>query len=355
MIVIIVPKGLSIGVIFSQILNLATELSKHKKTVVAFNQDLKGKVKEEQYDFEIQWYATSGDLKPLIKNAEWVHIRAVRGFLRYYTYKKLSGAKYKIFYDFRGLVHEESWYKRKSVLRMKMLFFLEKLAFREADCVGAVSNKLKFFLQKKFGVKRPVYVVPCCIQTVREELINKRETNDDVIRFVYTGGTSKWQRVEDMLGVYKKISKEVNSSLTILTKEVEEAKMLVEKAGLNGVKIESLPQDKVLEALPSFDFGFLIRHNVVMNNVASPIKFLEYVSNGVIPIMTDGIGDYSGEIHELGAGIVLDDVKLDLSKEEVLKKWNDKSMSEKLRQFSRGYLWDHFIHEHPMLKNSNLI
>ena len=52
------------------------------------------------------------------------------------------------------------------------------------------------------------------------------------------------------------------------------------------------------------DFGFLLRENLLFNRISSPIKFLEYSSNGVVPIITQFVGDYSNDVEKYKLGII---------------------------------------------------
>ena len=50
-----------------------------------------------------------------------------------------------------------------------------------------------------------------------------------------------------------------------------------------------------------------MRDNVLVNNVASPVKVAEYLACGLPIIMTKGIGDYSEDLNREGIGLLLDD------------------------------------------------
>ena len=54
------------------------------------------------------------------------------------------------------------------------------------------------------------------------------------------------------------------------------------------------------------NFGIILRHDILLNNVASPIKIGEYLATGLAIICSKGIGDYSQAISQAGAGVVLE-------------------------------------------------
>ena len=67
------------------------------------------------------------------------------------------------------------------------------------------------------------------------------------------------------------------------------------------------------------DVGILLRENNLVNNVASPGKFAEYLMCGLPVIMGSGIGDYSELMQENENAVVLDDVFSDEELENKLK------------------------------------
>ena len=58
--------------------------------------------------------------------------------------------------------------------------------------------------------------------------------------------------------------------------------------------------------LNKFEYGFLIRKNDVVNQVAAPIKFLEYLSCGVNVIMTNAVPSYARLVEDNNVGTVVD-------------------------------------------------
>ena len=58
--------------------------------------------------------------------------------------------------------------------------------------------------------------------------------------------------------------------------------------------------------LSSADFGFLIRKRNIINQVASPLKFSEYLICGLPIIIGPEVGDFSKLIQNEGLGVVID-------------------------------------------------
>jgi len=59
------------------------------------------------------------------------------------------------------------------------------------------------------------------------------------------------------------------------------------------------PEDITIELTP-YQYGFILRDEHIMNQVSCPIKLCEYLANGVIPIMSQGIGDFATQAKSLG-------------------------------------------------------
>ena len=57
--------------------------------------------------------------------------------------------------------------------------------------------------------------------------------------------------------------------------------------------VHSLLPEKVREVYAKSHFGFVLRDDVTVNNVACPTKLIEYICFGVLPVMkTTQIGDF---------------------------------------------------------------
>ena len=55
------------------------------------------------------------------------------------------------------------------------------------------------------------------------------------------------------------------------------------------------------------DYGLLIRENSFTNQVASPVKFAEYLCCGLPVIISERLGDYSEFVEKNGCGYIIKD------------------------------------------------
>lgn len=53
---------------------------------------------------------------------------------------------------------------------------------------------------------------------------------------------------------------------------IEQAKEIVENAGLNNIEIRNVPYQELPAEMKKFKYGFLIRDNHALNRVATPTK-----------------------------------------------------------------------------------
>lgn len=278
-----------------------------------------------------------------------VYIRTADLFFKFGFQLRLK--KNEIIYDFRALAFKESYYRNKKLSNKIVLYFMEMASYLFANRICAVSNVLKDKLYKFFIIKREVFVFPCIsINTNNKEVsLRVHENLDNVIKFVYLGGLSEWQMFDRIVDLYKEFSKEYlgKSTFTIITKQSDLARQKINKKNVKA-EILSLTHSEVLEILPEFDFGFLIRKKSIINEVSSPIKLLEYISSGVLPIMSDGIGDYSCEIRLNDIGIVMDQ-KETISISEIIRLYNDKLVYNRMNKFYENYFLEKRIKQHPLI------
>jgi len=69
----------------------------------------------------------------------------------------------------------------------------------------------------------------------------------------------------------------------------------------------NVPAAQVPNMLSAGDMGVLIRDRCLVNQVASPVKFGEYLAAGLSVLMTEGIGDFSELARDEKLGVVFSD------------------------------------------------
>ena len=213
-------------------------------------------------------------------------------------------SKFRMVYDFRALRYQELLYKERKFVKVWIIKQSERFAYLQADKVQAVSYRLSKELKKQFG-ERAVGVTPCFISKVASNLPLKIPFS-----FVYVGGLSKWQKFEDILRCYNGLFNGISEyggkpQFLILTADTDKAlksiaNIVRSRCAFESISLKTVSSEKVLDEIKGFQYGFILRDEHVMNNVSCPIKLCEYLSVGVVPIMSSGIGDFGPRAETLG-------------------------------------------------------
>lgn len=195
----------------------------------------------------------------------------------------------------QGIAPEESYMNNESKISKKILEVLERLAIKYSKFTFMVSNAMKEHYETKYHVDfgERYFIMPCynvSLDLTSFEYPNKYDNNV----FAYVGSTVSWQCFRETITLYKKIEDLLpNSELRLYTSGKEEAKLMCEELGIQSYLIDFVHADELKEKLKSCKFGFIIRDDNVVNNVATPTKLSSYMASGVIPIFTQAIKDFA--------------------------------------------------------------
>lgn len=209
------------------------------------------------------------------------------GSLAYQSYLKLNSTKPNLLIDIRGAVIEEvkQYGRMNIVLKFFKLFNYKKniqKALSNATYINTVSNKLKDYIQNTYNIDTNIISV---IPTVsgknfyynNEERQRVRKSiglREEEILFVFSSGSSQaWQNDDEIV----KILTQQGYKILMLTKKQYENPNVISRF---------VPYIEVSSYLNAADIGIIIRNSDVVNNVASPIKFSEYISCG-LPIVSN--------------------------------------------------------------------
>ena len=268
----------------------------------------------EPYDYDKVLYVSNKDLKQKFEE-KCVDCVFLTTYLKVLDLK-LSGIGLPMYLWMQGDEPHESFMRNHSYLRKYALSFLLWLAFKFIKGVVFVSDAMKDYYNEIYGIKKRFIVVPCLSEFEPNYNQKDRLTNS----FVYIGGLSVWQCFEETLNVYKQLRTN-DSIFHIITRDVDYAteKVMNQIGDMVGIKVYSITDRGLIpDILQKFQYGFLIRRDNVVNQVASPIKFLEYISCGVNVIMTEAVPSYAQIIKENGIGTVIDLER----KKIILKEYN---------------------------------
>lgn len=208
--------------------------------------------------------------------------------------RKAKRAGYKYIIDWiQGVSAEESFMRNHSYLRYYVIRAMERYALKNASFILFVSDAMKKHYEKIFHRSFDnSYIMPCFNEEMCKDSFN---VEDKYSRntFIYAGSISNWQCFEPMIELYRKIEERVpNSTLRLLVKDADEARRVLKKYGVERYSIDFVPKEEVANETKKAKFGFCLRENSIINNVATPTKLSSYICHGVMPIYSSSVQDF---------------------------------------------------------------
>lgn len=222
--------------------------------------------------------------------------------------KKKFGSLSRTLVDIRGAGWEET-IEFQGGLTLKNRFKKANYtaAFRTLTKFGAVSAVSKalcsYLGNKNPDLKNTIHLIPCLVSETLTFNRNKRETirkelnlgEEDKLMVFSSGGTAAWQQNETLFDLLSPHWVILNLSPVPINKE--------------GIINQFVSYDKVADYLSASDAALIFRSPSVVNKVACPVKFCEYLNCG-LPVISDAnvemISDY---IHSEGHGQILNRLK----------------------------------------------
>ncbi len=235
----------------------------------------------------------------------------------------------KVVFDIRGLVIEEEILKGSiSKISAKYYFLIlgEKFALKKADVFVCVSSKMKKYFQNYKKIDKKIFVIPNRA-IIKDQFFNLNKKNNGVIRAIYSGSMAIWQKPEYLNRLQEVII--INNlpiELTVFTYQRKIAEQMLDPR----IKIVSGEDyQSINQFWQEYDFAILLRDNILINNVASPLKFAEYLANGLPILISEGIGDYSDLVRVEKLGVVVSEEQLEKGLKEMLKLLKSEDMRKK--------------------------
>ncbi|MBP7809848.1 MAG: hypothetical protein KA163_11185 [Bacteroidia bacterium] len=232
---------------------------------------------------------------------------------------KKAGKTQSVIFDARGAykaeLNEYDVVQNETI--KEEIIEIEKEVVLNSDFRLTVSNALVNYWIKEFNYNSDKHiVVPCTLSadfnfefpSIEKIKFLRKEIgfSDSDVVIVYSGSSAGWQSfslVEKMLT--KVFEQNANVKLLWLTNHLNENSGFV-KQFKNRIKTAWVKPEEVKNYLLAGDYGLLYRENSVTNQVASPVKFAEYLTCGLSVIISENLGDYSEFVKKNNCGIVGD-------------------------------------------------
>jgi len=208
----------------------------------------------------------------------------------------------KIVWDVHGAVSEELAFDGRKTFACWADKIESSLANR-ATVIVSVTNAIYNHLSKKYPKLSKNNIIYPIINNsffiaVPKARINALRTElgimPDNVVFIYSGSLIKWQRFDDILNIIKYLNNPVYRFI-ILTGQVEDALQKIKDNHLENknIVVKTVKPDELAVYYSLAHYGFILRDNHILNQVAAPTKLLEYLYYGIIPIVDyEKIGDF---------------------------------------------------------------
>lgn len=214
-----------------------------------------------------------------------------------------------VIYWFQGISPEEDFLRRRSYIRMYVLKLCEYIILHRAKLLLFVSEYMKEHYMKftKLNFKYNSFVMPCFNTTICADAFLPCDKYLKNV-FCYVGSLDVWQSFDKTLLFYKKVeAMDRNSLLKVFTRDVQNAEKRIIKAGIENFEVRYVPQHDLPKELSECKYGFILREDNKVNNVATPTKMSTYLSCGLIPVYSSCLKDFSKNFASCNFFVPVDD------------------------------------------------
>lgn len=245
----------------------------------------------------------------------------IRGEMTSYHFKKIIH-KHKIdisrvLTDVRGVSYEEvnEFMEINPLLKkLKLKNIRASLrALKKDDKISVVSSELKNYLVNNWKIPQKKIEINSCLvpsvfnfnKKIRIEIRERLNLNDEDLLIIFTsGGSAKWQENHMITDIANKGFKVLNLSKVPIKHE-------------NIINL-FVPYNEVPAYLCAADAAFIWRAKSMVNKVASPVKFSEYMACGLPIIHNGSVSLINTVCDQMTNGLLIHSVS-DLNQAEIQK------------------------------------
>jgi len=209
----------------------------------------------------------------------------------------LTSDHVKLVVDMHGAVPEEAalyddWHGAQYYNTM------EEILMQGANVIICVNHAMLEHFQKKysyFDIKPHPIIMPIFPDIsfdykIIDEKLKKSDYKKPVV--VYAGGLQRWQNIEMMQDIISKTGDKYRYDM-VVNNPVLFRKEYGKRALPGEITVHALKPEEMGSAYVNSHFGFILRDDIAVNNVACPTKLIEYLCYGILPVMkTTQIGDF---------------------------------------------------------------
>lgn len=195
--------------------------------------------------------------------------------------------------DIHGVVPEEFRY-HNDYFSACLYEKYEKLAVEKANIVITVTDAMKQYLADKYRVNltNKGITLPIFQNTQVSECGKTKDC--ELPKVIYAGGLHKWQQVDKMLSAIETTREKFSFYFFTPSPETIHKKLSANTLSSDNIEIDCKTSDELTSYYQDADYGFILREDIIVNNVACPTKLIEYLDYDIIPVIdSPKIGDFS--------------------------------------------------------------
>lgn len=255
---------------------------------------------------------------------------------------------------YQGVVPEESYLRNKSKIRSSVLSIIELIGLKSAKACFFVSDEMLQHYEQKYhmSLKCKSYIMPCFNEIGLNKEAFQNESKSSPCEFLYAGSLNEWQCFRQTAELYAHIEQKavIPTKFCVYTREKEKAKKIIDHLNIKSYLVDYVDASELANRIKSCRYGFVLRENSVINRVATPTKFSNYLANGIIPIFSDCLKSFYLIHKRHKIGIVCNINNIEQSVEDILKNMekeqNVNILSEKCKEvFDTYYNTEKYIDE----------
>ena len=203
----------------------------------------------------------------------------------------------KVYTDVHGVVpEEETLYGRYEAAQM--YGDIEEATVQKAEYLICVTNKIREHLINKYGklFKAKTIILPIFDTTLSQydiEVPDHKPFINGKPTVIYAGGIMKWQKIELMQeSIHKRID---SANYIVCCPNPKEFWKTWKYEKSHNLKVESKSYiDLCKQVYTIAHYGYVLRDDITVNNVACPTKIADYIKYKIIPIVSSPkIGDFA--------------------------------------------------------------
>ena len=168
----------------------------------------------------------------------------------------------------------------------------EELFINTANVIVVVNNAMKNHLQKKYSKQLDNTVLLPIFSTVSGRFDRKKKSTDYPTA-VYAGGMQAWQNISLMQKTLKNCA-ELKKINMFVSDPKEFIRLWAGSPVPPQLIVTTKTPGEVMQEYIGCHYGFVMRDDITVNNVACPTKLIEYIRFGIVPIVkSEKIGDFA--------------------------------------------------------------